>query len=175
MGEMWKRLPVVVRVLVLLAGAASMGFGASLAFGRVWQAPERVDHLEARVATFETMLVGRLQEIQDTLGEVSSRSRRTECAVIALATDGEIDPECWEPAVRDCPALTDLATDVEALLVNTVSGRAEAWLVPIDDCYRLVALVRRHWTGMSGGELIWPEIERFFEDLRRCDGTDPNR
>lgn len=93
----------------------------------------------------------------------------------AGATRWEIDPERWESAVRDCPALTGLATDVEALLVNTVSGRAEAWLVPIDDCYRLVAVVRRHWTGMSGGELIWPEIERFFEDLRRCHGTNPNR
>jgi hypothetical protein len=90
----------------------------------------------------------------------------------AGATRWEVDPAAWDSAVHGHAALRGLASDVEALLVNT--GR-EAWIVPIDDCYRLVAVVRRHWTGMSGGDLVWPEIDRFFEELGRCDGTNPNR
>jgi hypothetical protein len=93
----------------------------------------------------------------------------------AGATRWEIEPDAWERAVRDCGDLTGLVPEVEALLVNTARGRTEAWLVPIDDCYRLVAVVRRLWRGMSGGDRVWPEIERFFEGLRRCHGTDSDR
>lgn len=92
----------------------------------------------------------------------------------AGATRWEIEPRMWESAVRGCTTLTTMAEEIEALLVNTASGRAEAWLVPIDDCYRLVAVVRSHWTGISGGERVWPRIEGFFEELRRCHGTDSN-
>lgn len=93
----------------------------------------------------------------------------------AGATRWNVDAGAWEAAVRDCPGLADLTAEVEALLVNTVRGRSEAWLVPIDDCYRLVTVVRRHWTGMSGGDRVWPEIDRFFEELRRQHGTDSDR
>lgn len=93
----------------------------------------------------------------------------------AGATRWSVELGAWDSAVRDCPALADLAADVEALLVNTARGRSEAWLVPVDDCYRLVGVVRRHWTGMFGGDRVWPEIERFFQELRRCHGTDPDR
>ena len=93
----------------------------------------------------------------------------------AGATRWDVEPRTWDAAVRGCPGLAELAAEVEAVLVNTTRGRSEAWLVPIDDCYRLVAVVRRHWTGMSGGDRVWPEIERFFEELRRCHGTDPDR
>jgi Family of unknown function (DUF5947) len=93
----------------------------------------------------------------------------------AGATRWEVDPPVWESAVRGTPALTDLTVDVEALLVNTARGRSEAWLVPVDDCYRLVGIVRRSWTGMSGGDVVWTEIERFFEELRGRHGTDPDR
>ncbi len=93
----------------------------------------------------------------------------------AGATRWEIAPEAWEAAARRCAPLAGLAADVEALLVNTARGRAEAWLVPVDDCHRLVALVRRHWSGVSGGDAVWRAIERFFDELRRCHGTDPDR
>ncbi|HYZ57212.1 MAG TPA: DUF5947 family protein [Streptosporangiaceae bacterium] len=84
----------------------------------------------------------------------------------AGATRWEIDPGAWGRAVRECPALADLAPDVEAALVNTARGRDEAWLVPLDDCWRLVAIVRQQWKGLSGGDQVWPEIDRFFDELR---------
>ncbi|GAA4629575.1 DUF5947 family protein [Actinoallomurus vinaceus] len=93
----------------------------------------------------------------------------------AGATRWEVDPPRWRSAVADAEPLTSMTADVEAVLVNTARGCTEAWLVPIDDCYRLVAIVRRHWTGMSGGALVWSEIELFFDELRRCHGTDPGR
>jgi hypothetical protein len=55
---------------------------------------------------------------------------------------------------------------VEALLVNTARGAAECWIVPIDDCYRLVALLRREWRGLSGGSRVWEEVRTFFAGLR---------
>jgi hypothetical protein len=56
--------------------------------------------------------------------------------------------------------------DVEALLVHRARGAREAWLVPVDACYRLVGVIRAHWKGFSGGARVWAEIARFFDDLR---------
>jgi hypothetical protein len=80
-------------------------------------------------------------------------------------TRWEVDPAAWCEVVACCPPLADLKPEVEALLVNTTSGRSEHWLTPIDDCFALVALVRREWRGMSGGTRVWPEIDRFFATL----------
>ncbi|MCF6521946.1 DUF5947 family protein [Streptomyces sp. JJ36] len=83
----------------------------------------------------------------------------------AGATQWEADPAAWRDVVAACPALESLTADVEALLVNTARGRREQWIVPVDDCFRLVAVVRREWRGLSGGDRVWPEIERFFTEL----------
>jgi hypothetical protein len=83
----------------------------------------------------------------------------------AGATRWTVDPAAWATATSGRPELAGLAADVEALLVNTARGRQDAWLVPIDDCHRLVAVVRRHWKGLSGGDLVWPRIEQFFDEL----------
>lgn len=80
-------------------------------------------------------------------------------------TRWEVDAAAWREVADHRPELRDLAADVEALLVNTVRGRPRHWIVPIDDCFRLVAIVREHWTGLSGGSRVWPEIERFFDAL----------
>jgi hypothetical protein len=61
--------------------------------------------------------------------------------------------------------LRTIEPDVEALLVDRHKGAREHWIVPIDDCYRLVALIRAEWTGLSGGDRVWPAIDRFFEGL----------
>jgi hypothetical protein len=44
--------------------------------------------------------------------------------------------------------------------------------VPIDDCYRLVAVIRTRWRGFTGGKEVWLEIERFFTELDRRAGYD---
>ncbi len=83
----------------------------------------------------------------------------------AGATQWDVDADAWRGVVERCEALRALEPEVEALLVNTVRGRSQHWVVPIDDCFRLVAVVRRTWQGLSGGSLVWPEVDRFFERL----------
>jgi hypothetical protein len=58
-----------------------------------------------------------------------------------------------------------LEPDVEALLVDRHLGAREHWIVPIDDCFRLVGLIRTHWKGLTGGRDVWAEIGRYFAGL----------
>jgi hypothetical protein len=62
--------------------------------------------------------------------------------------------------------LATLEPDVEALLVDRHLGAREHWIVPIDDCFRLVGLIRTHWKGLTGGKDVWAEIGHFFDGLK---------
>ena len=81
-------------------------------------------------------------------------------------TESLLKLSAWEELETHNPVLKGMKRDVEALLVNRVRGTREHFLVPIDECYRLVGLIRMHWRGLSGGREVWEEIEQFFEDLR---------
>ena len=61
-------------------------------------------------------------------------------------------------------------TSQAALLRRTGPGEFTCLLVPIDACYELVGLVRKHWTGFSGGAEVWQRIDEFFDRCRtpRC-------
>jgi hypothetical protein len=85
----------------------------------------------------------------------------------AGATEAEVDGPAWERLVDRNPVLADLAALTEALLIRREREKAGYWLAPIDDCYRLVAVVRSHWQGMSGGDEVWVELARFFDELSR--------
>jgi hypothetical protein len=39
-------------------------------------------------------------------------------------------------------------------------------VVPTDDCYRLVGLLKTAWRGLTGGAAAEAAIEGFFGDLR---------
>jgi hypothetical protein len=60
--------------------------------------------------------------------------------------------------------LETLRPDVEALLVNRAAS--ECFVLPIDECYRLVGLMRTQWKGLSGGAEVWREIHLFFEEMK---------
>lgn len=85
-------------------------------------------------------------------------------------TDWEVDADAWAHLTSQEPALAGMQPEVEALLVNTAWGAHEYWLVPVDDCFRLVALVRREWKGLSGGGTVWPRITEFFAELTERPG-----
>jgi hypothetical protein len=70
----------------------------------------------------------------------------------------------WEGLEAANPVLRTLEPDVEALLVSRGRGH---WIVPIDECYALVAVIRTRWKGLTGGKDVWEEIARFFEELDR--------
>ncbi|KIE24354.1 hypothetical protein LK08_25110 [Streptomyces sp. MUSC 125] len=77
----------------------------------------------------------------------------------------EVDADRWREMCTRCPQLASLAPEVEALLVNTVRGFDHHWIVPVDDCFRMVAVVRREWRGLAGGGRVWPAVEQFFTEL----------
>jgi hypothetical protein len=80
-------------------------------------------------------------------------------------TESQLELDTWDEIAEANPVLGSLEPDVEALLVNRARGRREHYLVPIEDCYSLVGLIRTGWRGLSGGKEVWEEIERFFDGL----------
>jgi hypothetical protein len=82
-------------------------------------------------------------------------------------TESLLGLEAWEAVEGANPVLATIEPDVEALLVNRSKGERRHWLVPIEDAYSLVAVVRTHWRGFSGGSEVWSQISRFFDELDR--------
>lgn len=100
-----------------------------------------------------------------------------ESRVVALypspagAVESLLPLEAWADIAEDNPVLHRLQPDVEALLVNRVGHahsmrKAEYFIAPIDECYKLVGLIRGNWKGLSGGAEVWTEIGRFFAELK---------
>lgn len=81
------------------------------------------------------------------------------------ATESLLELDAWEQLERANPILGSMERDVEALLVNRARGASNHYLVPIDDSYNLVGLIRTRWRGMTGGQEVWEEIEGFFAQL----------
>ena len=98
----------------------------------------------------------------------------------AGATESLLNLDSWKEIVEHNPVLKNMEPDVEALLVNRVNpthgfSGASCYVVPIDECYRLVGLIRSNWQGFSGGTEVWQKIESFFGDLRRKAGVEEER
>jgi hypothetical protein len=91
-------------------------------------------------------------------------------------TESLLSLETWDEVELANPILKTMEADVTALLVNRVghnrgSAAAEYYLVPIDECYKLVGLIRSYWRGLSGGTEVWREIGAFFTALKRRAGV----
>jgi hypothetical protein len=80
-------------------------------------------------------------------------------------TESLLELDAWAELERANPVLGELERDVEALLVNRSRGARQYFLVPIEDCYSLVGLIRTRWRGLTGGREVWEEIEAFFDGL----------
>ena len=90
----------------------------------------------------------------------------------AGAVESMLSMEAWSDIAQENPALYEMEADVEALLVNRVghargATEAEYFVAPMDECYKLVGLIRTNWRGLSGGTEVWQEIGRFFTELRQ--------
>jgi Fe-S cluster biogenesis protein NfuA len=81
--------------------------------------------------------------------------------------EASIDDDAWSGIERARAAFSALLPDVEAWLVD---GRGrddfDGWIVPLDACYELVARVRMHWSGASGGDEARAKIDEFFASVR---------
>ena len=84
----------------------------------------------------------------------------------AGATESLVALEAWQSLTEGNPVLRDLEPDVEALLVNRVGEVRECYRVGVDRCYELVGLIRTYWHGLSGGDVVWGEVGRFFAGLK---------
>jgi hypothetical protein len=85
-------------------------------------------------------------------------------------TESLLSLDTWNEVVQENVILNELRSDVEALLVNRVGAargvRPEYYMVPIDECYKLVGLIRMHWRGLSGGTEVWCEVGNFLAELK---------
>lgn len=85
----------------------------------------------------------------------------------AGATESLLTLETWDQLAQENPVLVALEPDVEAWLANRLGESDEHYRVSIDECYRLVGLIRTHWRGLSGGMEVWREITSFFAELKQ--------
>ncbi len=90
----------------------------------------------------------------------------------AGATESLLPLETWKDIADANPVLHEMEPDVEALLVNRVGHSRgftapEYYVLPIDECYKLVGLIRANWRGLSGGTEVWQEIGKFFDALKQ--------
>ena len=86
----------------------------------------------------------------------------------AGATESLLPLDTWQTLALNNPILARITPDIEALLVNRVDPRREYYMVPIDLCFELVGVIRLHWRGLSGGDVVWKEITNFFDRLRQA-------
>ena len=84
----------------------------------------------------------------------------------AGATESLLPLESWSEIVGQNEPLKKMRPDVEALLVNRVGEKREYFIAPIDECYKLVGVIRLNWHGLSGGTKAWSEIDTFFASLK---------
>lgn len=93
----------------------------------------------------------------------------------AGATESLLDLESWNEIVESNPILKEMELDTQALLVNRIRSESQYYLVPIDECYKLVGLIRTHWHGLSGGTQMWEAIEKFFNELKAKSASPQHR
>jgi hypothetical protein len=84
----------------------------------------------------------------------------------AGATESELEIGTWRDLRSENPVLMGLEPDAEALIVNRISDPPEHAIAPIDECYRLVGMIKMEWDGISGGPGVERAISSFFADLR---------
>jgi hypothetical protein len=94
----------------------------------------------------------------------------------AGATESSLSFDTWDEIELDNPVLLEMETDVEALLVNRIGHSRgftspEYYLVPIDECFKLVGLIRSKWRGFAGGTEVWHEIGEFFAGLKAMENA----
>lgn len=139
---------------------------AAAADGRLRLIPDRPRRL-ARLVIDEALWARLDIPVQMAFFIRSSLSGHVEafCPSPLGPTESALELAAYSELEAANPALAQMATDVEALLVNRTERRPGQWIVPVDECYRLVALIRSGWRGFSGGGEVWEALDAFFDRL----------
>lgn len=72
----------------------------------------------------------------------------------------------WVEITAQHASLQKMEPDIEAFLVNRIGTVHGYYIVPIDECFYLVGLIRMYWRGLSGGAEVWKHINEFFACLQ---------
>jgi hypothetical protein len=86
------------------------------------------------------------------------------------AIESQLPLESLQGRFDQHAALRALDPLVQALLVNRLGERHTYLVAPMDECFRLVGLIRMKWRGLSGGTEVWGAIAGFFEELEQRAG-----
>jgi hypothetical protein len=162
-------LDPVSRKLICACDACSILFSGQGKYKRV---PRRVRYL-ADFQMTDSQWDGLMMPINMAFFFRSTPQKR----VIALypspagATESLLSFDTWDEIEIQNPVLLEMEADVEALLVNRIGhsrgfAGPEYYLLPIDECFKLVGLIRSRWQGLSGGAEVWAQIGQFFGDLK---------
>src|SRR5262245_3784145 len=80
--------------------------------------------------------------------------------------ESQLALDAWNDIARANPALLSMESDVEGLLVYRVGNAREHYIIPIDECFKLIGMIRTKWKGLSGGMIVWQEIGKFLDGLK---------
>ncbi len=83
----------------------------------------------------------------------------------AGAVDAQPSREAWDGIAARHEAIAAMRPYVDALLVDATTETKRAFIVPVDLCFELTGLVRRHWRGLSGGDEVRAALSAFFRSL----------
>jgi len=84
----------------------------------------------------------------------------------AGATESELELTAWDALCEANPILERMEPDAEALIVNRTTSDHLYAIVPTDQAYRLVGLIKASWEGITGGQGVDRAIAEFFADLQ---------
>jgi len=88
------------------------------------------------------------------------------------AIEGKSSTIAWNELLELNPILEQIEEDVEALMVNKTMTPNEYYIAPIDECYKLIGLMRSSWKGITGGTAAYEAIKDFFANLKqKCLGA----
>jgi hypothetical protein len=159
----------VNRKLICACDACAILFGGQTKYKRV---PRRVRQL-----TDFRLTDGQWDSLMMPINMAFFYRSTPQERVIALypspagATESLLSFDTWDEIAMDNPRLLQMEPDVEALLVNRIGhsrgfAGPEYYIVPMDECFKLVGLIRSRWQGLSGGTEVWREIGEFFNELK---------
>ena len=139
--------------------------------GRFLRVPRRVRELEN--FSFTDMQWEELRLPINLAFVLRDRSGRS--TVLYPSPVGAVESQLTQSGLDELLAghnlLSQMEPEVEALIVNRIGEQNAYFLAPIDECYRLVGLIRTRWRGLSGSPEVWGAVAAFFNELREKAGT----
>jgi hypothetical protein len=84
----------------------------------------------------------------------------------ARPVESQLAFDSWEDIATQNPIVRGMEPDVEGLLAYRVAESRKYFLIPIDECFRLIGIMRMRWKGLSGGSALWMEVESFLASLQ---------